>query len=1370
MATEPKVPEESIAAARRSLAEDARPTDDLEPGLFFDDPAYLDSLPYEAKVVVCAVQTIPMESSADRPFFCWQTSQQYLNRYATSHAEEDLSSSVAFAALSLRYVLPDHPGRPKSNWQMGAALQRRWARSGDSRDLDSCIRHYRRAVQTAAPGDGCLAAWHCDVYVMLRHRFNSTHLASDAAAAHGAIDEAIGLSGDNPLRAVFLGNKANLLLVLSQQSEPPGEGLLRESVEHSQQATGVCDQYLGQESMRAHLQCDTIYQEACGVHVAWFRMTKSEKEIAAAISSCSRAQAHYGEDSDAYKKLASGIVSLFAARSEVLGFPITEDPLWTQYLSEQRSDVVARAKAAAYYNEDASEAVELGDERHAEKCLAQAGLLLEPTSLGDESEDVLHERAKIAVTSYHISGSRASCDEAVSLFEAAIKLAKGSPFPYHYAIAEVLTDRLRAFSDPEDGNKGLKHVEILEMTCPPENAATRGQCYRIRGRMLQALHATVRKPAPLKEAITALVKATSLIPRSSSTLGMAYNDLGNAYSSLHQHEDARENLDRAIGSYQSALDALNDLLPRQPGVKSTISMLYNSLGQAMWLCNRQFKIAADLELALKCFKKSLQGIGENHKAFAIRVSNLSCASWLQFETTGRQEPLVEVDHEIQRALSTSMILAPDLVSSLKMQRGLMTFQIATRAQPQQEALYDRAIELLQEASDTDGITNNVLTMILIDRATAQGSKAKLSQKTEDFEAALETFERAEKMIAEDDPSHWMVRYNHTSLRSHVLTNHIPEEDRPRAAPPILAAWARLAHDASIPASERVQAALATAEVAQLLGRAADASRHQTLALQLLPRIVAGSLSRPEQLRHVRRHWRVPAAAAALALAAGAPASEAVGLLESGRAFLWDRLLVHKTPIEDLARAHPGLAAELDAARAGIAREDGGGSLAAKRQAQFIGAMRRPAHLDREGKWRVYEEVLGRIRRQPGFEDFMRLGRQPSDLQKHAVDAPIVYVNADHSRSDALVISKDRVYNIPLPLFSMSEIATRAKEMVEARFELGTGPEGASRAMDKFEDIMAWLWDAAARPILDALDFSGYPRFGRREQRKPKVIWITTGWINILPIHAAGRYGPRASSPPRGPSCVHDAVVSAHATSARALTYSRERSLHLQARRLLAPSPSRQTALLVTAEHTPGRARLPHAAREAAAVADALAPLADCTILAQPTVAATRAALANADLALFACHAQASREDPSRSALLLGGAEPLSVRVLLGAGAAAGAPSARCALACLSSCESGLGSDLLLGDEGLSVAGALHMAGVPHAVSSLWLVDDAVACEVATGLFGYLRDVACGQEDEDGGSGWITGERAAEALDASVAVQRRKGTRPMLWGPFICTGS
>lgn len=395
----------------------------------------------------------------------------------------------------------------------------------------------------------------------------------------------------------------------------------------------------------------------------------------------------------------------------------------------------------------------------------------------------------------------------------------------------------------------------------------------------------------------------------------------------------------------------------------------------------------------------------------------------------------------------------------------------------------------------------------------------------------------------------------------------------------------------------------------------------------------------------------------------------------------------------------------------------------------------------------YSALLQKIRGQPGFQDFL----QPSDplagIQATERSGPIVFINNSQYRCDAVVLGAKSVYTIALPAMKMEDLKHYALRMYQARFELGT-PGGSGTACEAYEEAMRWLWTTAAKRILENIDFT---EFSVAPSAKPRVTWVASGWLSLFPIHAAGDYrsGPTAPDSP----CVCDHVVSSYIPSL--LVYS-----HMQARsKSLKASNYPSEPLLVGMPRTPHLENVQdlNVGAELSAVRKSLSTQMspDNATLISPSFADIAAKLKTCTVAHFACHGVADSQDPSKSALLLMDwkQKPLNVRALLRM------TLQNCNLAFLSACESALNKDLGLRDEGIHIAGAFHMAGVPHTVATMWMVGDDIASEIA-GLF-YE-----GLGRKDGRVDWDT---ASQALHDAVQKLKRRGTLPILWGTFIHSG-
>src|SRR5271155_5103814 len=81
------------------------------------------------------------------------------------------------------------------------------------------------------------------------------------------------------------------------------------------------------------------------------------------------------------------------------------------------------------------------------------------------------------------------------------------------------------------------------------------------------------------------------------------------------------------------------------------------------------------------------------------------------------------------------------------------------------------------------------------------------------------------------------------------------------------------------------------------------------------------------------------------------------------------------------------------------------------------------------------------------------------------------------------------------------------------------------------EILEWLWDVLAEPVLRRLGHDGLPA---ETGNWPRVWWCPTGILSLLPIHAAGYHrGDRLGD------SVLERVISTYTSTIRALKHSRE---------------------------------------------------------------------------------------------------------------------------------------------------------------------------------------------------------------------------------------
>lgn len=472
---------------------------------------------------------------------------------------------------------------------------------------------------------------------------------------------------------------------------------------------------------------------------------------------------------------------------------------------------------------------------------------------------------------------------------------------------------------------------------------------------------------------------------------------------------------------------------------------------------------------------------------------------------------------------------------------------------------------------------------------------------------------------------------------------------------------------------------------------------------------------------------------------------ALGVLEHGRAVLLNQILETRPDLTELGREHPELAARFETLRSALDDAALEGPYGPVRTGKNRGE---PSWESRSEERRslatTFEEVLAQIRRQDGYAAFLA---PPStdELVEEAAQGPIVVFNISLLRSDALLLTPSGVRWIPLPDCAEKAVKQRAESFRRALSVVADGDESMRRRSEAravLGEVLEWLWDAAAGPVLDALGFHGAPRPG---EVWPRVWWVTGGLLGSLPLHAAGYHAAAAAG--RGDRTVLDRVVSSYTPTVRALR---------QARRSLSAPPGQGKSLVAAVSVTPGARPLPHARDEAMHVG-ARVPEANVLLDAEATRANVMAHLADCTIAHFACHALSDGADPSKSSLLLHdhGSAPLTVAglspVILG--------SAQ--LAYLSACRTAVNESPELVDEAIHLTAAFQLAGFRHVVGTLWEVDDRFAAEQAEAFYAGLRDEA----------GNLDVEKAAYALNEVTRTARdRMPTSPSLWAAHLHAGA
>jgi CHAT domain len=287
------------------------------------------------------------------------------------------------------------------------------------------------------------------------------------------------------------------------------------------------------------------------------------------------------------------------------------------------------------------------------------------------------------------------------------------------------------------------------------------------------------------------------------------------------------------------------------------------------------------------------------------------------------------------------------------------------------------------------------------------------------------------------------------------------------------------------------------------------------------------------------------------------------------------------------------------------------------------------------------------------------------------------------------------------------------------------------------DVLGWLWEVVAEPVLLDLGFRDRPPDGEW----PRLWWCPAGPLTLLPLHAAGRHG--AAGRPSS-SAVIDRVISSYTPTVRAL---------MEARRPLPAQPPDAGQLLVVAQATaPGMPPLAGVAAELDMLAD-LIPDQHRTVLdgAAAIRAAVRAALARHPWAHFSCHARQDLARPSQGGFALHDGM-LAVTDIA-------EQQYQAEFAGLFACQTATGGTGLL-DEAIKLAAALHYTGYRHVIGTFWSVSDsAPTIELIGNVYRHVTV-----------DGSFRPDRSARALhQATRSLRDSYPDHPSVWTSFAHTG-
>ncbi|WP_351236452.1 CHAT domain-containing tetratricopeptide repeat protein [Streptomyces sp. NPDC002133] len=898
-------------------------------------------------------------------------------------------------------------------------------------------------------------------------------------------------------------------------------------------------------------------------------------------------------------------------------------------------------------------------------------------------------------------GDVADLDRAVTHHEQAVAATPAD----HPDLAHRLSNLGTAYDarfdrngNPVDMHRAVESLERAVAAIPADHP--------VRATVLSNLAAALRgrferlgDVADLDRAVTHHEQAVAAVPPDHPSRAIHLSNLSFAHWSRFTRAGEVSDLDAAIDAGRRAVAATPDDHPDR-------AMRLNNLGNALQQRFGHSGSLHDQNRAVAHHEQAVIATPNDHPNRARWLSNLGAA----YAARSRRSGGPDFDHAVDLAL-----LALAATPADHPDRVLRLFNLGRAHQARHEhsgdpADLDRAVDLAREAAAAIPADHPDRAQYLSNLGNSYRLRFRRTGAASDLDRAVDAAERAVAATPDDHPR----RATRIYLLAICYTRRWDTDgalDRSRIS--------RLAEHAlaatTSPPFDRLRACWATGRLAYVLDELHTARLLFDTAVELLPLVAARETSSADHEHRLGANRGLVGETIAVHCALDDPGG-AVQAGELGRAVLLASRLALRTPLADLEAEHPALAHRLSRVRDALNAPD-------------PPAMASPGgpdldHVDRRKRlWAEHDAVLGEIRRLPGLDRF-QLPPTWTELRPTATGGAVVLLNAGLQRCDGIVVTADTSpLLVPLPELRLADVEAWAAELTEATHDAGSFT-GELRRQRVLTELLGRLWDTAVEPVLDAVDSRLRPDDGAL----PRVWWMPTGLLGLLPLHAAGHPGQTGAL---------DRVISSHTPTLRALARARGR-----------PAATALRRLTVSLDRTPGLPDLPATAAEAASL-HAAHPDMPLLTNEQATAARVTGALPEASWAHFACHAGTNPKTPSEGGLHLhDGVLPI---------AEIGRRNLHEAeLAYLSACSTGH-VGWRHADESIHLASAFQLAGFRHVVASLWPLDDRVAADAADHFYRLMPDTPSADD-------------AAVVLHRVIQHLRAEHTgRPHLWASLIHSG-
>ena len=587
------------------------------------------------------------------------------------------------------------------------------------------------------------------------------------------------------------------------------------------------------------------------------------------------------------------------------------------------------------------------------------------------------------------------------------------------------------------------------------------------GVLFQSRFAHMGNLSDLSEAISVIQQAIQLTPNGHPNMSVMLSNIGNSFQSRFARMGDLSDLSEAISAKQRAVQLAPVGHPYMPA-------MLNNLGNSFKSRFTRMGDLSDLTEAISAIQQAVQITPNGHPDMPGRLNNLGVSLESRFARLGDLSDLSEAISAKQRAVQLTPNGDPYMPSRLTNLGVSFQSRFARMGDisdiSEAVSASQRAVQLTPNGHpDMPTMLNNLGVLF--------ESRFARTEDLSDVSEAISAKQRAIQLTPNGHPdmptwlrnlgNSFLSRFRHTQDSSDCNTaiKHY-----------------KMSATTLGPPSARLNAAQLWAQLTTNLDHPA-AMEAYAVAIDLISQIAG--MDRTVENRHTNLVdiSSLTTTAASVAFGRG-ELEKALEWLEQGRCLVWTQLNQLRTPVDDLHAHDASLAKrflEISSAleSSGSRRGLGALGLDAPMSQKMILQDEARIHTNLASEWK---KVLDEIRDIPQFRNFLR-PPQASELLRHIpLDGPIILINTDKSRCDALALISGcpEPIHIPLTDFTYEQASQLTNRLgnflswngVRVREEnRALRPAPARRIESDIHFVLGVLWLKVVRPILEGLSYS-----------------------------------------------------------------------------------------------------------------------------------------------------------------------------------------------------------------------------------------------------------------------------------------------------------